>query len=102
MLPPQAEMALEVSTSGYFAMSVLEEAGWRERAHWVHTAGIDSLRKQQTDRLHARRLTAQHSDPSLFRKGHPFMIRSFELFSLARQSVPSSNQPRLPAKFVTV
>ena len=55
VLPPQAEMALEVSTSGYFAMSVLEEAGWRERAHWVHTAGIDSLRKQQTDRLHAQR-----------------------------------------------
>ena len=26
-LPPEAEMALEVSTSGYFAMSVLEEAG---------------------------------------------------------------------------
>ena len=46
-LPPEAEIALEVSTSGYFAMSVLEEAGWRERAHWVHTAGIDSLRKQK-------------------------------------------------------
>jgi len=42
-LPPDAEIALEVSTSGYFAMSVLEEAGWKERAHWVHTAGIDSL-----------------------------------------------------------
>src|SRR5436309_982253 len=31
-LPPQAEIALEVSTSGHFVMSVLEEAGWRERA----------------------------------------------------------------------
>jgi len=37
-------------------MSVLEEAGWRERAHWVHTAGIDSLRKQKSDRLDTRRL----------------------------------------------
>jgi transposase len=55
-LPPDAEIALEVSTSGYFAMSVLEAAGWRDRAHWVHTAGIDSLRKQKTDRLDARRL----------------------------------------------
>ena len=55
-LPPEAEIALEVSTSGYFVMSVLEEAGWRERAHWVHTAGIDSLRKQKSDRLDTRRL----------------------------------------------
>ena len=55
-LPPEAELALEVSTSGYFVMSVLEEAGWRERAHWVHTAGIDSLRKQKSDRLDTRRL----------------------------------------------
>jgi predicted nucleic acid-binding protein len=55
-LPPEAEIALEVSTSGYFVMSVLEEAGWRERAHWVHTAGVDSLRKQKSDRLDARRL----------------------------------------------
>jgi transposase len=55
-LPPEAEIALEVSTSGYFVMSVLEEAGWRDRAHWVHTAGIDSLRKQKTDRLDAQRL----------------------------------------------
>jgi transposase len=66
-LPPAAEIALEVSTSGYFAMSVLEEAGWRERAHWVHTAGIDSLRKQKTDRLDARRLArklaANTADP---------------------------------------
>ncbi len=37
-----------VLVNGYFAMSVLEEAGWLERAHWVHTAGIDSLRKQST------------------------------------------------------
>lgn len=61
VLPPEAEMALEVSTSGYFAMSVLEEAGWRERAHWVHTAGIESLRKQKTDRLDARRLARKLS-----------------------------------------
>jgi transposase len=60
-LPAEAEIALEVSTSGYFAMSVLEEAGWRERAHWVHTAGIDSLRKQKTDRLDARRLARKLS-----------------------------------------
>jgi len=60
-LPPGAEIALEVSTSGYFAMSVLEEAGWRKRAHWVHTAGIDSLRKQKTDRLDARRLARKLS-----------------------------------------
>jgi hypothetical protein len=55
-LPPEAEIALEVSTSGYFVMSVLEEAGWLKRAHWVHTAGIDSLRKQKSDRLDTRRL----------------------------------------------
>lgn len=55
-LPPEAEIGLEVSTSGYFVMSVLEEAGWLDRAHWVHTAGIDSLRKQKTDRLDAKRL----------------------------------------------
>jgi transposase len=60
-LPPAAEIALEVSTSGYFAMSVLEEAGWRERAHWVHTAGIDSLRKQKYDRLDAKRLARKLS-----------------------------------------
>jgi len=61
VLPPEAELALEVSTSGYFAMSVLEEAGWRERAHWVHTAGIESSRKQKTDRLDARRLARKLS-----------------------------------------
>jgi transposase len=55
-LPPDAEIALEVSTSGYFVMSVIEEAGWRERSHWVHTAGIDSLREQKSDRLDTRRL----------------------------------------------
>jgi transposase len=60
-LPPDAAIALEVSTSGYFAMSVLEEAGWRERAHWVHTAGIDSLRKQKYDRLDAKRLARKLS-----------------------------------------
>jgi hypothetical protein len=66
-LPPDAEIALEVSTSGYFVMSVLEEAGWRERAHRVHTAGVDSLRKQKSDRLDARRLArklaAKVADP---------------------------------------
>src|SRR2546426_7969828 len=60
-LPPEAEIALEVSTSGYFAMSVLEEAGWLDRAHWVHTAGIDSLRKQKYDRLDAQRLARKLS-----------------------------------------
>jgi transposase len=60
-LPPDAEIALEVSTSGYFVMSVLEEAGWRGRAHWVHTAGIDSLRKQKYDRLDAKRLARKLS-----------------------------------------
>jgi len=55
-LPAEAEIALEVSTSGYFAMSVLEEEGWRDRAHWVHTAGMESLRKQKYDRLDAQRL----------------------------------------------
>jgi transposase len=60
-MPPEAEIALEVSTSGYFAMSVLEEAGWLDRAHWVHTAGIDSLRKQKYDRLDAERLARKLS-----------------------------------------
>jgi transposase len=55
-LPAEAEIALEVSTSGYFAMSVLEEVGRRERAHWVHSAGMESLRKQKYDRLDAQRL----------------------------------------------
>jgi transposase len=66
-LPPEAEIALEVSTSGYFAMSVLEEAGWLDRAHWVHTAGIESLRKQKHDRLDAKRLarklSVSHQEP---------------------------------------
>ena len=66
-LPPDAEIGLEVSTAGYFAMSVLEAAGGRERAHWVHTAGIDSNRRQKNDRLDAerlaRKLAAHHLDP---------------------------------------
>ena len=66
-LPPDAEIGLEVSTAGYYAMSVLEEAGWRERAHWVHPAGIDSNRRQKNDRLDAerlaRKLAAHHLDP---------------------------------------
>lgn len=61
LLPPDTEIALEVSTSGYFAMSVLEEAGWLERTHWVHTAGMDSLRKQKYDRLDAKRLARKLS-----------------------------------------
>jgi transposase len=60
-LRQQAEIALEVSTSGHYVMSVLEEVGWRERAHWVHTAGIDSLRKQKYDRLDAKRLARKLS-----------------------------------------
>lgn len=60
-LPPDAEIALEVSTSGHFVMSVLEEAGWRDRGHWVHTAGIDSLKKQKYDRLDAKRLARKLS-----------------------------------------
>lgn len=60
-LPPDTEIALEVSTSGYFAMSVIEEAGWLDRTHWVHTAGIDSLRKQKYDRLDAERLARKLS-----------------------------------------
>jgi hypothetical protein len=60
-LPREAEIALEVSTSGYFAMSVLEEAAWRDQAHWVHSAGIDSLRKQKYDRLDAQRLARKLS-----------------------------------------
>jgi len=66
-LPPEAEIGLEVSTAGYYAMSVLEAAGWRDRAHWVHTAGIDSNRRQKNDRLDAerlaRKLAAHHLDP---------------------------------------
>jgi transposase len=60
-LPPEAHIAVEVSTSGYFAMSVLEALGCRNRSHWVHTAGIDSLRKQKYDRLDARRLARKLS-----------------------------------------
>jgi transposase len=66
-LPPDAEIGLEVSTAGYFAMSVLEAAGWRERSHWIHTAGVDSNRRQKNDRLDAeriaRKLAAHHLDP---------------------------------------
>jgi len=86
-LPPEAEIALEVSTSGYFVMSVLEEAGWRERAHWIHTAGVDSLRKQKSDRLDARRLArklAAHTvDPMPEAWFPPAPIRHLRL--LARQ-----------------
>jgi len=88
VLPPEAEIALEVSTSGYFAMSVLEEAGWLERAHWVHTAGIDSLRKQKTDRLDARRLARKLSvadrDPLPEAWFPPPQIRELRLRARAR------------------
>jgi transposase len=86
-LPPEAEIALEVSTSGYFVMSVLEEAGWRNRAHWVHTAGVDSLRKQKSDRLDgrrlARKLAANKADPLPEAWFPPPPIRHLRL--LARQ-----------------
>lgn len=86
-LPPEAESALEVSTSGYFVMSVLEEAGWRERAHGVHTAGIDSLRKQKSDRLDTRRLTQKlavaHWEPLPEAWFPPAAVRELRL--LARQ-----------------
>jgi transposase len=66
-LPAGAEIGLEVSTAGYFAMGVLAEAGWGQRTHWVHTAGIDSHRRQKNDRLDAerlaRKLAAHHVDP---------------------------------------
>jgi transposase len=86
-LPPEAEIALEVSTSGYFAMSVIEEAGWRERAHWVHTAGVDTLRKQKSDRLDARKLArklgANAADPLPEAWFPPAPIRQLRM--LARQ-----------------
>lgn len=86
-LPPEAEIALEVSTSGYFAMSVIEEAGWLKRAHWVHTAGIDSLRKQKSDRLDARKLArklgANAADPLPEAWFPPAPIRQLRM--LARQ-----------------
>ena len=88
-LPPEAEIALEVSTSGYFAMSILEEAGWRDRAHWVHTAGIDSLRKQKYDRLDAKRLARKLSvaerDPLPEAWFPPPAIRALALRLRARQ-----------------
>jgi transposase len=87
-LPPDAEIGLEVSTAGYFAMSVLEEAGWRERSHWVHTAGIDSNRRQKNDRLDAeraaRKLAAHHLDPLPEAWFPPPEIRALRLRSRAR------------------
>ena len=87
-LPPDAEIALEVSTAGYFAMSVLEEAGWGERAHWVHTAGIDSPRKQKYDRLDAerlaRKLAVHHLDPLPEAWFPPAEIRELRLRSRQR------------------
>jgi transposase len=87
-LPPDAEIGLEVSTAGYFAMSVLEEAGWRERTHWVHTAGIDSNRRQKNDRLDAerlaRKLAAHHLDPLPEAWFPPPEIRMLRLRARAR------------------
>jgi len=87
-LPPDAEIGLEVSTAGYFAMSVLEEAGWGERAHWIHTAGIDSNRRQKNDRLDAqrlaRKLAAQHLDPLPEAWFPPPEIRMLRLRARAR------------------
>jgi transposase len=87
-LPPDAEIGLEVSTAGYFAMSVLEEAGWRERTHWVHTAGIDSNRRQKNDRLDAERLArklgAHHMDPLPEAWFPPPEIRALRLRARAR------------------
>jgi transposase len=87
-LPPDAEIGLEVSAAGYFAMSVLEAAGWRERAHWVHTAGIDSNRRQKNDRLDAERLArklgAHHLDPLPEAWFPPPEIRALRLRARAR------------------
>jgi len=87
-LPPDAEIGLEVSTAGYFAMSVLEEAGWRERTHWVHTAGMDSHRRQKNDRLDAerlaRKLAAHHLDPLPEAWFPPPEIRALRLRARAR------------------
>lgn len=40
-LPVEAEIAVEVSTTGYFAMSVLGEEEWRDRLPdaWFFTSG---------------------------------------------------------------
>jgi len=86
-LPPDAEIALEVSTSGYFAMSVLEEAGWRGRAHWVHTAGIDSLRKQKYDRLDAKRLARSSRWRTAIRCPRPGFLRPCGNYACERGSV---------------
>lgn len=102
-LPAEAELALEVSTSGYFVMSVLEEAGWRERAHWVHTAGIDTLRKQKYDRLDSRRLARKlsvaHRDPLPEAWFPPAPIRELRLRARHRclltwESVAARNRVR--------
>lgn len=102
-LPGEAELALEVSTSGYFVMSVLEEAGWGERAHWVHTAGIDTLRKQKYDRLDARRLARKlsvaHRDPLPEAWFPPPPIRELRLRArhrclLTSESVAARNRVR--------
>ncbi len=90
-LPPEAEIALEVSTSSYFVRSVLEEAGWGRRAHWVHTAGIDSLRKQKSDRLDTRRLVkklaVQEVEPLPEAWFPPPPIRALRLLARQRCSI---------------
>lgn len=102
-LPAEAELALEVSTSGHFVMSVLEEAGWRPRSHWVHTPGIDTLRKQKYDRLDARRrarkLSVAHRDPLPQAWFPPVCIRELRLRArhrcrLTAQRVKIRNQVR--------
>jgi transposase len=102
-LPAEAELALEVSTSGHFVMSVLEEAGWRDRAHWVHTAGIDTLRKQKYDRLDSRRLARKlsvaHRDPLPEAWFPPAPIRELRLRARLRclltwESVAARNRLR--------
>src|SRR2546429_8420182 len=49
-LPPEAQIALEVSTSSPFVTSGLEEAGWRDRACWVGNGGRGRGRKPERAR----------------------------------------------------
>ena len=82
-LPPEAEIAMEVSTSSYFTMRVREEAGWSQRVIRVHSAGIDSPRKQKNDRLDAtrlaRKLAVNHLEPLPQAWFPPLQIRPLRL-----------------------
>ncbi len=82
-LPPEAEIAMEVITSSYFTMRVLEEAGWGQRVIRVHSAGIDSPRKQKNDRLDAtrlaRKLAVNHLEPLPQAWFPPLQIRPLRL-----------------------